>query len=161
MKNFLGNSRSGVKIALCSCSVGLEVCEQLVLVMEGNGLCLPCNIFGEAKAPMFPSALPFFPATQNYHFWKVGSSRVTLTQTDVGSLGYLLKVLVAVTKKIKWQEKMNQFIFKLLRKVSLFACERDQDLKFKICLKFNLDKFMIVGGSNLRMLSVSLIKRKH
>jgi len=55
---------------------------------------------------------------------------------------------------------MNQFIFKLLQKVSFFSCARDQELKFKIYLKFTLDKFMTVGGSNWRTISVS-IKGKH
>lgn len=54
---------------------------------------------------MLPPALPFCPATENYHFCKVGSVRVTLTWIDVGSLEYLLKILVGVTEKIKWQEK--------------------------------------------------------
>lgn len=51
MKSFLGNSLLlRWQTTLCSCSVGWKVLEQLLLVMERNDLCLPCNIFGEAKA---------------------------------------------------------------------------------------------------------------
>lgn len=95
---------------------------------------------------MVPPALPFFPATENYHFGQLGSGRVTLTWINLGSQGYLLKTLVAVTK-IPRKAGISSYL-SYYEKECFVACEHDQNIKFKICMKFNLAKFTIVEKAN-------------